>query len=90
MSAFSKTKTTSKSKITALLSLLLLLNFATAWGQTQTEISPDEYHLQCGNTYNYKATTEGTYIFTNNTGASITISGITLNTLRYGRSSGYT
>lgn len=80
MNAHLKTKTSSKSKITALLSLLLLLNFATAWGQTTIE--PGTHTFQCGTTYNYKATTAGTYTFTNETGGNITISNITVNTLR--------
>lgn len=81
MNAHLKTKTSFRSKITALLSLLLLLNFATAWGQTT--IQPGTHTFQCGTTYNYKATTAGTYTFTNSTGADITISNITVNTLRY-------
>lgn len=82
MNAHLKTKTSFRSKITALFSLLLLLNFATAWGQTT--IQPGTHTFQCGTTYNYKATTAGTYTFTNETGADITISGITVNALRSG------
>lgn len=84
MNAHLKTKTTSKSKITALLSLLLLLNFTTAWGQ-ETDIENVTNRSEtfiCGKTYNVSATTAGTYTFTNNTGQDITISGITVNTLR--------
>ena len=70
---------------------LLLFIFAlvggTAWGQT--EIDPGTHELQCGTTYNYKATAEGTYIFINKTGADITISGITVNTLKRKNSSTY-
>lgn len=89
MSALFKTKTTSKSKITALLSLLLLLNFATAWGQT-VNVTNQGATFECGKTYNVSATTAGTYTFTNNTGADITISGITVHTLRYQGWNGYT
>lgn len=87
MNALFKTKTTSKSKITALLSLLLLLNFGTAWGQETVNVTNQGATFECGKTYNVSATNVGTYTFTNNTGASITISGITVNTLR--RSSDY-
>ncbi len=90
MSALFKTKTTSKSKITALLSLLLLLNFATAWGQETVNVTNESATFECGKTYDVSATTAGTYTFTNNTGQAITIRNITVNTLRYGRSSGYT
>ena len=89
MNAFSKTKTTSKSKLTALLSLLLLLNFATAWGQeTDIEnVTNRSENFICGKTYKVSATVgseDGTsYTFTNNTGDDIIISEIKINTLRY-------
>ncbi len=55
MNAHLKTKTSSKSKITALLSLLLLLNFATAWGQETSTIYMTQPNgsttMQCGTTY---------------------------------------
>jgi len=81
MNAHLKTKTSFRSKITALFSLLLLLNFATAWGQMIT-VTNQSATFECGKTYNVSATTAGTYTFTNNTGASITINEITVNTLR--------
>ena len=81
MNAHLKTKTTFRSKFSALGALFLVLNFATAWGQT---VNNQGATFECGKTYNVSATREGTYIFTNNTGADITISGITVNTLRYG------
>lgn len=79
MNAHLKTKTTSKSKITALLSLLLLLNFATAWGQET--VNNQSATFGCGKTYHVSATDADTYTFTNNTGQAITISNITVNTL---------
>lgn len=82
MNALFKTKTTSKSKITALLSLLLLLNFATAWGQETVNVNNESKTFECGKTYNVSATTAGTYTFTNETGGNITISNITVNTLK--------
>lgn len=88
MSALFKTKTTFRSKFSALGALLLVLNFATAWGQTI--IQPGTHTLNCGTTYSYKATAAGTYTFTNNTGADITINGITVNTLRYQVRDSYT
>ena len=85
MNAHLKTKTSFRSKITALLSLLLLLNFATAWGQETVNVNNESKTFECGTTYNVSATTAGTYTFTNETGGNITISNITVNTLRYYR-----
>ena len=82
MSALFKTKTSFRSKITALLSLLLLLNFATVWGQETVNVTNQGATFECGKTYNVSATTEDSYTFTNNTGQAITISGITVNTLK--------
>ena len=96
MNAFSKTKTTSKSKITALLSLLLLLNFGVSWGQTVELDVPTgndrtlTHEIKCGT---YQVVTKTlpteqtdrffTYVFQNNTGSTVTISNIKLNTVRY-------
>ena len=82
MNNIHKYKTSFIAKATTLASLLIFLSIGTAWGQ-QTTIQPGTHTFQCGTTYNYKATTEGTYTFTNSTGADITISGITVHTLRY-------
>ena len=72
------------------LMLLWLLAFTlmggTAWGQTAIT-EPGEYTLQCGTTYDVDATAEGVYTFINNTGSPITISDITVKTLRYYSSS---
>ncbi|MBO7227073.1 MAG: hypothetical protein J6V33_05780, partial [Bacteroidales bacterium] len=55
----------------------------TAWGQTETvTVTNRSEDFECGKTYNVSATTVGTYTFTNTTGSPITISGITVNTLR--------
>ena len=81
MNALFKTRTTSKSKITALLSLLLLLNFGTAWGQNPTSInmmnsSGGTTEMNCGNSYiltfedtRGNGTNDKNYTFTNENGA---------------------
>ncbi len=72
-----------RAKLPLLAAVLILFNIASAWGQTETINSTGEHYLECGKTYNVSATTAGTYTFTNNSGASITISGIEVRTLRY-------
>lgn len=98
MSALFKTKTTLRSKFSALGALLLVLNFGAAWGQTVT-LTPGNnrtvtHEVECG-TYTIKSdvvptasqTRTYTYTITNNTGYTITISNIVANTLRYRRNS---
>lgn len=88
MNNIHKYKTSFIAKATTLASLLIFLSIGTAWGQ-QTTIQPGTHTFQCGTTYNYKATTEGTYTFTNSTGQAITIRNISINAIRY-RTSGST
>ena len=96
MSALFKTKTTFRSKFSALGALLLVLNFATAWGQTVELDVPTGnnrtliHNIECGT---YQVVTKTlpiertdrtfTYTFQNNTGSTVTISNIKLNTVRY-------
>ena len=85
MNAFSKTKTTFRSKFSALGVLFLVLNFGVVWGQDVT-LTPDnngtvEHSVSCSNngSYTIGATDAGTYIIKNNTGSDVTISNVTIN-----------
>lgn len=96
MSALFKTKTTLRSKFSALGALLLVLNFGAAWGQTVELDEPTGnnrtliHNIECGT---YQVVTKTlptertdrtfTYTFQNNTGSTVTISNIKLNTVRY-------
>lgn len=95
MSALFKTKTTLRSKFSALGALLLVLNFGVAWGQTeiinmtQTSRTVD---VDCGKTYTFElqannATATRTYIFRPDANTSIKIDEFTFHAVRQTTSS---
>lgn len=106
MSALFKTKTTFRSKFSALGALLLVLNFATAWGQTDRgtinmvnnnggskELNCDEYYTLQFTDARGSAATNKSYKFTNSNGG-IKVNSFTFtamkNRTRYGGNYYYT